>query len=36
MIAESIRISLPLVEGLLITGGAFVVGFFAGWWARGR
>lgn len=36
MIGEVIRVSMTLVEQLLIIGGAFVIGFFAGWWVRGR
>lgn len=35
MISESIRVSMPLVEMVLITGAAFVVGFFLGVWVRG-
>ena len=34
MTAESIRVSMPFVEWLLITGFAFVAGFFAGIWVR--
>lgn len=35
MIAEAIRLSMPLVEFVLIVGAAFVVGFFVGVWVRG-
>ena len=35
MIGEAIRVSMPLVEFVLIAGGAFVVGFFLGVWIRG-
>jgi hypothetical protein len=32
---ETIRVSMSLVEQLLIIGGAFVAGFVVGWWVRG-
>jgi hypothetical protein len=34
MIGQSIRVSMPLVEFLLIAGFAFVSGFFVGIWVR--
>lgn len=34
MIAAAIRVSMPLVELVLIAGFAFVLGFFAGLWVR--
>lgn len=34
MIAEAIRVSMPLVELLAIAGGAFVLGFLVGVWVR--
>lgn len=34
MTAEAIRVSMPLVELVLIIGFSFAVGFFAGVWVR--
>jgi hypothetical protein len=34
--AQAIRVSMPLVELLLIMGGSFVLGCGVGWWVRGR
>lgn len=36
LVIEVIRVSMTLLEQVIIIGGAFVVGFFAGWWVRGR
>lgn len=35
MIGQAIRVSMPLVEMVLIVGAAFVIGFFVGVWVRG-
>lgn len=35
MISETIRVSMPLVELVLIVGGSFVIGCVVGWWVRG-
>ncbi len=34
MTAEAIRVSMPLVELVLIAGFAFALGFFVGLWVR--
>lgn len=34
MIGEAIRVGMPLVELVLIIGGAFAAGFVVGLWAR--
>lgn len=34
MIGQAIRVSMPLVELVLIVGVAFVLGFFLGVWVR--
>ena len=34
MIGEAIRVSMPLVELVLIIGGSFAAGFFLGVWVR--
>jgi len=36
VIGETIRVSMPLIELVLIMGGSFVVGCATGWWIRGR
>lgn len=36
MIAEAIRVSMPLLELMVIVLVAFVLGFAAGLWIRGR
>lgn len=36
MTGEVIRVSMTLLEQVLIIGGSFVLGFAGGWWTRGR
>lgn len=36
MIAEVVRVSMNVTEFIIAVGFAFVLGFFAGWWVRGR
>jgi hypothetical protein len=36
MITEHVRVSMDLAEVAMTAGFPFVLGFFVGWWTKGR